>query len=167
MPNLSTFSGNTKPEYRKPFTLVDSQGDPWAIATDEVWLLAVKGLNKGSRFRGQAEALTAILQLLKLSSDKSLQFEKPILEGNLEGLVSVLGVVVDLKRFGTLVRELPDRPVTIWNATEDLKAPGLMFTCSNCLAVLMGHEGDSKDISEYALVPIVGSPLDAFMLDDE
>ncbi len=166
MRNLVLFSGKTKPEYRRPFTVVDPQGDPWTIATDEVWLFAVKGLNKGPRFRGQAEALTTILQLLRLPSSNSVQFERyTTVKDDLDGLGTILGVVVDLKRFAILVSEFPERPITIWNATEALEAPSLMLTCSDCLAVLMGHSGAFEGIPEYDLIPLVGSPLDAFMLD--
>jgi hypothetical protein len=165
MRNLILFSGKTKPEYRRPFTVVDPQGDPWTIATDEVWLFAVKGLNKGPRFRGQAEALATLLRLLRASSSSPVQFEQNSVREGLEGLGSILDVVVDLQRFGLLVHELPERPVTIWNATDVLGSPGLMLTCSDCLAVLMGHMGPVDEILQYDLVPIVGSPLDAFMLD--
>jgi hypothetical protein len=165
MRNLALFSGKTKPEYRRPFTVVDPQGEPWAIATDEVWLFAIKGLNKGPRFRGQAEALSTLLRLLRLPTSNSVQFEKHTVKEGLEYLGIILDVVVDLKRFGTLVNELPERPITIWNATEALGAPSLMLTCSDCLAVLMGHSGDAEGVLEYDLVPLVGSPLDAFLLD--
>lgn len=165
MRNLHVFVGSTKPEYSKPFTLVDPQGDPWTIATDEVWLFAVKGLNKGPRFRGGSEALSTILKLLRCESRNAVKFERQTLREASSELGSILGVTVDLKRFATLVQEFPERPVTIWNITEDLGEAGLMLACSDCLAVLMGCDGDLSDVPVYDLDPIVGSPLDVFMLD--
>lgn len=164
MRNLIEFSGSTKLEYRRPFTIIDSQGDTWSIATDEVWLFAVKGLNKGPRFKGDSKALTAILQVLRQASSNAVKFERHTVKEGLEGLGNLLGVVVDLKRFSTIVREFPERPVTVWNATESLGASGLMLTCSDCLAVLMGYEGYLEDVPVYDLIPM-GSPLDVFLLD--
>jgi hypothetical protein len=64
-----------------------------------------------------------------------------------------------------LIREFPERPITIWNVLDSTGLPSLMLTCADCLAILMGYGGDLSDVPSYELIPMGSSPLDDFVCD--
>lgn len=137
----------------KPFTVVDPQGISWALATDRIWFVAVKGQNTAPRFKGASQALFVLLKLLQCEPSDSTEVNTRETAGRLteEGLTSVLGIVVAKKRLRDLLLACTEGTVKVWDATHVLGLPGLGLTVAGWRAYLMGFEA-AEDVPEFDLI---------------
>lgn len=157
--DLTKFLGE-KP-FEKPFSLVDSEGFHWSIATDRSVLFAIKGSSSAPRFKGPFTAVARILEILKVELPSNLVNLGSVTLPE-EGYYNVLGVVVDFRLIQNVCKELQVQTFCILNSTEAIGSPSLMFAGANCLALVMGCEGDFADVPTFEFPKHV-SDLDLFM----
>jgi hypothetical protein len=148
------YTGSEDPVLSKPFTLVDPQGNPWVLATDRVWFVAVKNKNTAPRFKGGGQALAVLLKLIQCEPDSPTEVDPSEVVGRLgdDGLTNILGVVVARKRLRDLFLSCTEKRVQVWDATHVLGLPGLGITMSDWRAYLMGFD-NAENVDEFSLVP--------------
>lgn len=153
MKALIKYTGSEDPVLSKPFTLVDPQGVPWALATDRIWLVAVKDKNTAPRFKGASQALFVLLKLIQCEPSDPTEVNATETASRLtdEGLTSVLGIVVAKKRLRDLLLSCTESTVKIWDATHVLGLPGLGLTVAGWRAYLMGFD-EAEGVPEFELV---------------
>lgn len=168
MKALLNYVSTEVPVLNKPFTVVDSKGSVWTIASDRVWFVAVKGKNHGPRFQGVGSSLGAILHLLRLEPEEPVAIDRDDVLQRLDpdGLGSVLGVVVSRKRLHDLLT-FPMRSVRAWDASRALGAPSLGFVGEGVVAYLMGFGNVVDEVPEFSIVPAERSLFDEIMSLDE
>ncbi len=153
MKALLKFVGLEDPVLSKPFTVMDPQGSVWAIASDRIWFVAAKDKNTCPRYKGGAASLNTILALLRAEPYEAVNFDREDVLRRLDpdGLGSVLGVVVSLKRFSDLL-SFPVQHMRAWNATSVLGLSALGFDGDGCRAYLMGFDNVVGSIPTFQLV---------------
>lgn len=141
------------PVLSKPFTLVDPQGVPWALATDRIWFVAVRNKNTAPRFKGTGQALAILLKLIQCEPDSPTEVTSSEVVGRLteDGLANVLGIVVAKKRLRDLLLACTEPKVKVWDATHVLGLPGLGITVKDWRAYLMGFD-NAEGVAEFSLV---------------
>lgn len=154
MKALMNFAGSENPVFSQPFTVVDPKGIVWAVSTDRIWFVAAKEKNTAPRFRGDMGSLGVILSLLKLEPKDPVLFDREEVLQRLdpEGLGSVLGVVVSLKKLYDLLT-FPEAKLQAWDATEAVGAPSIGFASERWRAYLMGFTEVTDPVGEFSLNP--------------
>jgi len=157
------FVGSEHPVFNRPFTVVDAKGLVWAVSTDRVWFVAGRNKNTAPRFRGGPGELGVILKMLRLEPKDPVTFDREDVLGRLDsdGLGTVLGVVVSLKRLSDLL-SLPDKSFQAWDATEEIGLPSLGFLSENWRAYLMGFQDVKEEVPEFSL-PVGKTALAEFL----
>ena len=168
MKALMSYAGSENPVYAQPFTVVDPRGFVWTVATNLVWLVAVKDRGAAPRFRGEFNALGTVLKMLRMEPAEAVEFEsKDVLKRlDPEGLGRILGVVVSMRRLQDLLAGIPAEKLTAWNVTGPIGLPALAFASEGWRAFLMGFR-DSYDVDDFSLLPPGRELFDLAMgLDD-
>lgn len=138
--------------FSQPFTVVDRKGSVWTVATDKVWLVAVRGNGTAPRFRGESEALFTVLKVIHYTPQSVLTLPTQFPDSN---VCNVLGVTVSTKRLQDLVTEAPTE-AKIWSASGLFPTiPGIGISCEGWKAMLMGF---SNVIGDVPVVDLSASP---------
>jgi len=161
------FTGSEDPVLSQPFTVVDPAGSVWTIATDKIWLVAVKGKGSAPRFRGDFSGLNILLKLLRLEPTDGVEFDKAeaLKRLDADGIGRVLGIAVSMKRLRDLLIGIPEEKLLAWDASV-IGPPALGLTCDGWRAFLMGFE-DAGEVEEFSLVSTSRHLFDLAMAFDE
>ncbi len=128
---LSTYCGGLN--HAKPFTVKDPTGNTWSVATDKVWIAAVKEEGAYPRLLAGIDALNKVLNLIKTNPtpDKSVLFDKTsaltLLNSTDVKYVQVLGVVVERERLIKILTDILPEGSVMWNSTDLVGVPSLGF----------------------------------------
>lgn len=121
----------------KPFTVKDPTGNTWSVATDKVWIAAVKEEGAYPRFLAGIDALNKVVSLIKTdpTPDKSVLFDKTsalnLLNDTDVRYVQVLGVVVERERLIKILKDILPEGSVMWNSTDLVGVPSLGFAAKD------------------------------------
>lgn len=137
----------------KPFSVV-VDGEPWAVLTDKVFLVAIQVENKLPPMKSPGQEERLVAQMIRMKPKDP----KPTLKKRLEEIlktddyVSVLGFPVDTERLLRVLAKLKGtETVSLWDATS----PTFSFRCLGLVhekwkAFVMGIKDTWGDLPTYS-----------------
>jgi hypothetical protein len=143
--------------WEKPFS-IEVDGEPWAVLTDKVFLVAIRGPNKLPALKQSVppdQEDKAIAQMLRMKPKDPKPTSKERLISILEtdDYVSILGFPVDTERLLRVLNKLKGTDsVSLWDASGPLFA----FKCLGLVsgekwrAFVMGNKGKWPDLPVYS-----------------
>lgn len=152
MRRFEGMSSTTSNWWEKPFSVV-VDGAPWAVLTDKVFLIAIKGGNKLPPLSSPGQEEKLIAQMIRLGP----KAPKPTDKGRLlevlvtDDYVSILGFPVDSGRLTRVLSKLKkSSTVSLWDAS----GPMFSFKCLGLVsgewkAFVMGNRGKWNDLPIY------------------
>ena len=144
--------------FSQPFTMVDRKGSVWTVATDKIWFVAAQGQGTAPRFKGDSQALFAMLNILHYDPRDGVAL--PTKVGVDNHVCSVLGVTVSTKRFEDLLAEAPSDSRLCLSSGIFPGIPGIGIFADGWRALLMGFANVTEEVPVVDLTP----PLSLFDL---
>lgn len=128
--------------FKNPFTVVDTKGSVWNVATDRIWIVAVRGKGQYPRWPGNMAQLNVILSLIQ-----SLPVEPRVVEASVlkqwassGNIGKIMGTILDLGKLSKIMNLFPEGSLQIWDANSVMrKDPCLGMGLHDVRAFLMGQ----------------------------
>lgn len=138
---------------QQPFTLVDSRGSVWNVASKRYWLVCLQGKSQYKRWSGDAKGLNVMLSLIRsLPAERYVVPTDKLVEwAATDGFGRIDSVVVYREKVRELVKLDRMGRLQVWNAApfvQDL--PCLAMASKGLRVFLMGN--DEAKIEKGAVI---------------